>query len=268
MVYGPIPYAIEQGIFRVLSGKNCQETGKHSKFKLNILDARGVSSTGSLDPRCMRRSFEFYFDFISPFGYLASLRVDDLATRHQRECRWQSMLLGISVLKVMGMQPITQIPLKGDYLRIDLERYLRRHKLTLARTRDTAPSNPIPAGRTFHWIDQYDQTLAKKVAKAILDAYWRQGEDIGSPETMIAIARARWRRRGWAATRLRQRRSRPLAARCCRPLAGAGGVRIAFLHRRQRTVLRLGEDETRGRVAQLRRLVIHDRQLTAARPAN
>jgi 2-hydroxychromene-2-carboxylate isomerase len=87
------------------------------------------------------------------------------------------------------MQPLTQIPLKGDYLRIDLERYLRRHKLTLARTRDTGPSNPIPAGRTFHWIDQYDQTLAKKVAKAILDAYWRQGEDIGSPETVIAIAR-------------------------------------------------------------------------------
>jgi 2-hydroxychromene-2-carboxylate isomerase len=138
----------------------------------------------------MRRSFEFYFDFISPFGYLASLRVDDLATGHQRECRWQAMLLGISVLKVMGMQPLTQIPLKGDYLRIDLERYLRRHKLTLARTRDTGPSNPIPAGRTFHWIDQYDQTLAKKVAKAILDAYWRQGEDIGSPETVMGCNEA------------------------------------------------------------------------------
>jgi 2-hydroxychromene-2-carboxylate isomerase len=137
----------------------------------------------------MRRNLDFYFDFISPFGYLASLRVDELATRNKRECRWQSMLLGVSVLKVMGMQPLTQIPLKGDYLRIDLERYLRRHKLTLARTRDMAPSNPIPAGRTFHWIDQHDQTLAKKVAKAILDAYWRQGEDVGSPEAMIAIAR-------------------------------------------------------------------------------
>jgi 2-hydroxychromene-2-carboxylate isomerase len=137
----------------------------------------------------MRRSLDFYFDFISPFGYLASVRVDDLAARHQRECRWQSMLLGVSVLKVMGMQPLTQIPLKGDYLRIDLERYMRRHMLTLVRTRDTAPSNPIPAGRAFHWIDQHDQALAKRVAKAILDSYWRQGEDIGSPEAVIAIAR-------------------------------------------------------------------------------
>jgi 2-hydroxychromene-2-carboxylate isomerase len=136
----------------------------------------------------MPANLDFYFDFISPFGYLASLRVDELAQRHGRECRWQSMLLGISVLKVMGLPPLTQIPLKGDYLGIDLARYLRRHKLTLARSRDMAPSNPIPAGRTFHWLDARDPALAKSAAKAILDAYWQQGTDIGSVETVITIA--------------------------------------------------------------------------------
>ena len=72
---------------------------------------------------------------------------------------------------------------------MDLERYLRRHKLTLARSREMPPSNPIPAGRAFHWIDQRDQALAKRAAKAILDAYWREGNDIGSSETVITIAR-------------------------------------------------------------------------------
>jgi 2-hydroxychromene-2-carboxylate isomerase len=131
---------------------------------------------------------DFYFDFISPFGYLASLRVDDLAQRYGRDCRWHSMLLGISVLKVMGLPPLTQIPLKGDYLGVDLRRYLRRHKLTLARSREMAPSNPIAAGRAFHLIDQRDPALAKSVAKAILDAYWQQGTDIGSVDTVIAVA--------------------------------------------------------------------------------
>jgi 2-hydroxychromene-2-carboxylate isomerase len=131
---------------------------------------------------------DFYFDFISPFGYLASLRVDELAQKYGRECRWHSILLGISVLKVMGLPPLTQIPLKGDYLGIDLKRYLRRHKLTLARSRDIPPSNPIPAGRAFHWIDQRDPALAKSVAKAILDAYWQQAADIGSADAVIAIA--------------------------------------------------------------------------------
>jgi 2-hydroxychromene-2-carboxylate isomerase len=136
----------------------------------------------------MQQSLDFYFDFISPFGYLASLRIDEMAARHQRSCRWHSMLLGISVLKVMGMQPLPQIPLKGDYLQTDLARYLRRHKLALARTRDMATSNPVPAGRAFHLIDQHDPTLAKAVAKAIFQAYWREGADIGSPEAVIAIA--------------------------------------------------------------------------------
>jgi 2-hydroxychromene-2-carboxylate isomerase len=136
----------------------------------------------------MPANLDFYFDFISPFGYLASLRVDDLAERHGRACRWHSMLLGISVLKVMGLPPLTQIPLKGDYLGIDLKRYLRRHKLTLARSREVAPSNPLPAGRAFQLIDQRDPALAKSVAKAILDAYWQQGTDIGSVDAVITIA--------------------------------------------------------------------------------
>src|ERR1700760_4771137 len=136
----------------------------------------------------MPANLDFYFDFISPFGYLASLRVDDLAQKYGRDCRWHSMLLGISVLKVMGLPPLTQIPLKGEYLGVDLKRYLRRHKLTLTRSREMGPSNPIPAGRAFHWIDTRDPALAKRAAKAILDAYWQQGTDIGSVDTVIAIA--------------------------------------------------------------------------------
>ena len=55
----------------------------------------------------MRHRLEFYFDFISPFGYLASLRVDELAEQHQYECRWQSMLLGMR-----PVQRIRETPLK------------------------------------------------------------------------------------------------------------------------------------------------------------
>ena len=40
----------------------------------------------------------FYFDFISPFGYFASLRIEELASRHGRSVDWHSRLLGGSVL--------------------------------------------------------------------------------------------------------------------------------------------------------------------------
>ena len=64
----------------------------------------------------------FYFDFISPFGYFASLRIEDLAARHGRSVEWHAMLLGVAVLKVMGLKSLLDTPLKGDYIRRDAKR--------------------------------------------------------------------------------------------------------------------------------------------------
>ncbi|MFT8245594.1 2-hydroxychromene-2-carboxylate isomerase [Roseomonas sp. BN140053] len=135
-----------------------------------------------------RAPVEFFFDFISPFGFLASLRVDALAAAHGREARWQSMLLGVSVLKVMGMQPLPKTPLKGPYLRRDLGRYLRRHGLYLGRDLDRPPANPIPAGRAFHALDARSPELARRVARALLQAYWIEDRDIGDPAIVAAVA--------------------------------------------------------------------------------
>jgi 2-hydroxychromene-2-carboxylate isomerase len=125
-------------------------------------------------------ALEFYFDFISPFGYLASLRVDALAARYGREARWQAMLIGVSVMKAMGLKPVPQTPLKGPYMRRDLMRYARRHGITLARDFDAPPPYPIPGARAFHWLDATDPALAKTFARALFAAYWREGRDIGS----------------------------------------------------------------------------------------
>ena len=131
---------------------------------------------------------EFHFDFISPFGYFASLRIDDLAARNGRTVDWSSMLVGVSILKVMGLKPIPQTPLKGDYARRDAERYCRRHDIRLGRTLGQPPANPLPAGRTFHWLKAHDPEQAKPVARALLDAYWLKDVDIGALDTVLDIA--------------------------------------------------------------------------------
>jgi 2-hydroxychromene-2-carboxylate isomerase len=129
----------------------------------------------------------FYFDFISPFGYLASLRVDALAARYGREARWQAMLIGVSVMKVMGLKPVPQTPLKGPYTRRDLLRYARRHGISLARDFDAPPPYPIPGARAFHWLDSADPVVAKSFARALFAAYWQQGRDIGSVAEVARI---------------------------------------------------------------------------------
>ena len=132
----------------------------------------------------------FYFDFISPFGFLASLRIDALAAKYGREADWRSMLTGVSVLKVMGLKPIPQTPLKGPYALRDAERYCRRHGIALSPPLGPrrVQSNPLAAGRAFHWLRCHDPGRAKPVARKLLRAYWREGVDIGAAETVVAVA--------------------------------------------------------------------------------
>ncbi|MGE3248007.1 MAG: 2-hydroxychromene-2-carboxylate isomerase, partial [Beijerinckiaceae bacterium] len=54
----------------------------------------------------------FYFDIFSPFGYLASTQIEMIAARHGRTVDWRPVLVGITVLKVMGMKPLAAYPLK------------------------------------------------------------------------------------------------------------------------------------------------------------
>ena len=131
---------------------------------------------------------DFFFDFISPFGYFASLRIDALGAAHGRTVAWHSMLLGISVLKVMGMKPLLEIPLRGEYLKRDAARYMRRHGIVIKRPIDKPPSNPLFAGRAFHWLRYHAPDRAHPAAAALFAAYWADDIDLDSPERVAAIA--------------------------------------------------------------------------------
>ncbi|WP_020656046.1 2-hydroxychromene-2-carboxylate isomerase [Massilia niastensis] len=133
---------------------------------------------------------DFYFDFISPFGYFASLRIDELARRHGATLTWRPILLGVSVMKVMGSKPLMEIPLKADYIRTEAARYCRRHGVTLGRSLDAAPMNPLPAARVFNWIAQTSQEEAQAFARSVLRAYWESNRRLDDPEELIAAGHA------------------------------------------------------------------------------
>ena len=129
----------------------------------------------------------FYFDFISPFGYFASLRIEDIARHHGRTVDWHAMLLGVSVMKVMGLKPLLDTPLKGDYIRRDARRYMRRHGLNIARDLDAPMMDPRAAARAFYYVKQHQPALAAPLAHAIYDAYWAQGLDLSTAQAVAAI---------------------------------------------------------------------------------
>ncbi|MBI5792247.1 MAG: 2-hydroxychromene-2-carboxylate isomerase [Rhodocyclales bacterium] len=130
------------------------------------------------------RVVDFYFDFISPFGFFASLRIDGLAARYGYRTRWNPMLIGVSVLKVMGMKPLLETPLKGAYILRDGNRYARREKITLGRRIDAPMADPRPAGRAYSWIRQHLPDREREFARHLFAAYWLQGQDISNAATL------------------------------------------------------------------------------------
>jgi 2-hydroxychromene-2-carboxylate isomerase len=50
-----------------------------------------IEATASLAP------VEFYFDFTSPYGYLASEKIDALAARYDRRVKWRPFLMGVAL---------------------------------------------------------------------------------------------------------------------------------------------------------------------------
>ena len=62
----------------------------------------------------MPNPVDFYFDYSSPYGYIAAMKIDELMAKYNRSVNWKPILLG-AVFKVTGGQPLPSLPLKGAY---------------------------------------------------------------------------------------------------------------------------------------------------------
>ena len=135
----------------------------------------------------MAEAVQFYFDFSSPYGYLAAQKIEALAGTHGRGVDWRPILLG-AVFKVDGMAPLTEIPLKGDYSRRDMARSARHHGIRDFRMPAKFPLPTQAAARILLWAKARDPRLAAPVAKAIYRAYFFDNRDISDPDIAAEAA--------------------------------------------------------------------------------
>jgi 2-hydroxychromene-2-carboxylate isomerase len=134
----------------------------------------------------MSAPLDFWFDFASPYGYLASTRIDDIAARHGRTVRWRPILLG-AVFKVSGMKPVMDQPLRGEYLIHDVPRFARLLGVPLTMPAKV-PLNGLAACRAFWWLEPSDPAKAHALAKAIYHAHWGEGRDVAAAEQVAEVA--------------------------------------------------------------------------------
>ncbi len=76
----------------------------------------------------MAETMDFYFDFLSPFSYLAHQRAPALAAKFRRELVYKPADLGELKTRAGNTGPSTrEIPIKHAYARIDMARWAKRY---------------------------------------------------------------------------------------------------------------------------------------------
>ncbi|MEO8305248.1 MAG: 2-hydroxychromene-2-carboxylate isomerase [Betaproteobacteria bacterium] len=135
----------------------------------------------------MPAPIDFYFDFSSPYGYMASQKIDALAAKHGRSVDWHPVLLGV-IFKETGMAPLTMIPLKGGYSKRDFARSARFHDIGDFRMPSKFPISSQAPARIVLWQKARDKEAANRIAKALYRAYFVDDIDISDPDTAVEVA--------------------------------------------------------------------------------
>ncbi len=136
----------------------------------------------------MAEPIDFYFEFSSPYGYIASQLADGLGQRTGRKLRWRPFLLG-PVFKATGQAPLVDIPLKGEYSKRDFVRSAGFHGVPY-KPPSKFPIGTVAALRAFYWVDDRDHERARALAKALYAAFYVEDRDISSPEVVAQVARS------------------------------------------------------------------------------
>jgi 2-hydroxychromene-2-carboxylate isomerase len=135
----------------------------------------------------MKSPIDFYFDFASPYGYLAAEMIEEFATRHGRTVNWHPMLLG-AVFKATGGKPLTDQAMKAEYSLRDFRRSAAYYGIEY-KPPTTFPIATVNTCRAALWMQEKHPAHAKKFMLELYRAYFRGNLDIGKLDVIGDIAK-------------------------------------------------------------------------------
>ena len=134
----------------------------------------------------MKKTVEFYFDFGSPYSYLAYKALPGIAAARGAQIVWRPMLLG-GVFKATGNHSPAEIPAKERWTRGDLERWATRYGAAFTRN-PHFPINTLTLMRGAVGMQMRRPDFHKYV-DAIYRAMWEEPRDLGQPDELAAVLR-------------------------------------------------------------------------------
>jgi 2-hydroxychromene-2-carboxylate isomerase len=131
-------------------------------------------------------AISFYFDFSSPYSYIASEWIEALAARHGRTVQWQAMLLG-ATFQVTDIRTPVSYPLKREYTMRDFERSARFAGVPLQMP-EKFPIATQNAARVFWWLHDTDGAdRAVAWARHALRALFARGVDLSDAAALRVL---------------------------------------------------------------------------------
>lgn len=133
----------------------------------------------------MTRTIDFYFDFPSPYAYLAHTQLPGIAAAHGARIAYHPFRI-LELMKIVGNRPTTiECKNKGKYASADLQRWVRRYKVDFAR-------NPNSRSFDFAELDRVallaiQDGSGAQCVKAIFDAVWGRPQDLSQRSVLVDV---------------------------------------------------------------------------------
>jgi 2-hydroxychromene-2-carboxylate isomerase len=147
----------------------------------------------------MTRTIEFYFDFPSPYSYLAHTQLPKIAAKHGATVSYQPFRL-LQLMTIGGNRPTTiECKNKSKYAGADLQRWTKRYNVEFAR-------NPHSKSFDFAELDHgalvaIEDGRGAEYVTAVFAAIWGRPVDLSQRSVLIEVLG----RSGFDAHRLIQR---------------------------------------------------------------
>ena len=134
-------------------------------------------------------ALEFWYDFHSPWAYLAATQIEALAERHAATVRWRPLHLPRLIEAIDGRRPLEENAAFVAWYKQDLQDWARLYGIEI-RYHPDYPLRPARALRAALYAAELGSAAAFSLA--VFRAYWSESRDISSLEELerLAIASA------------------------------------------------------------------------------
>ncbi|MFT6556561.1 2-hydroxychromene-2-carboxylate isomerase [Sneathiella sp.] len=132
---------------------------------------------------------EFFFEYVSPYAYIAAKQIEEVGKKHGKEVIWRPVSLG-HVWKSIGATNVGPgaVSQKAQYLMQDSARFAKMAGLEMSKPA-VFPVDAKLARLAFYRLSAQDKDLGKAFAQGIFDKFWAKSEEITEPEHLEDLAK-------------------------------------------------------------------------------